>query len=69
LSDWSLPQFDGLSALDMVRARDIDVPFIIVSGKIGEEAAVLAIRRGAYDYVLKDALGRLPTAILHALDF
>ena len=69
LSDWSLPQFNGLSALDMVREKGIDVPFIIVSGKIGEEAAVMAIRRGVYDYVLKDALGRLPTAILHALDF
>ena len=69
LSDWSLFQFDGLSALDMVRGKGIDVPFIIVSGKIGEEAAVMAIRRGAYDYVLKDALGRLPTTILHALEF
>lgn len=69
LSDWSLPQFDGLTALNMVRGRGIEAPFIIVSGKIGEEAAVMAIRSGAYDYVLKDALGRLSNTILHALEF
>ena len=69
LSDWSLPQFNGLAALEMVRAKGIDVPFIIVSGKIGEEAAIAAIRQGVYDYVLKDNLGRLPTAIQHALEY
>ncbi|HWR11480.1 MAG TPA: HD domain-containing phosphohydrolase [Rectinemataceae bacterium] len=69
LSDWSLPQFNGLAALEMVKKQGIDVPFIIVSGKIGEEAAILAIRQGVYDYVLKDNLARLPTAIHHALDY
>ncbi|HWP67920.1 MAG TPA: HD domain-containing phosphohydrolase, partial [Rectinemataceae bacterium] len=69
LSDWSLPQFNGLAALEMVRAREIDAPFIIVSGKIGEEAAINAIKQGVYDYVLKDNLARLPTAIQHALDY
>ncbi len=69
LSDWSLPQFNGLAALEMVKRRGIDVPFIIVSGKIGEEAAILAIKQGVYDYVLKDNLARLPTAIHHALDY
>ena len=68
LSDWSLPNFDGLSALDMVRSFGMEKPFIIVSGKIGEEAAIEAIHRGSYDYVLKDNLSRLPTAILHALE-
>lgn len=67
LSDWSLPQFDGLAALAMVRRAGIDAPFLIVSGKIGEEAAIKAIREGVYDYILKDTLSRLPTAILHAL--
>ena len=69
LSDWSLPQFNGLAALETVRAKGIDVPFIIVSGKIGEETAIAAIRQGVYDYVLKDNLGRLPTAIHHALEY
>lgn len=69
LSDWSLPQFDGLSALEMMKTKKIDAPFIILSGKIGEDAAITAIRRGVYDYVLKDNLGRLPTAIRHALEF
>ena len=69
LSDWSLPQFNGLAALEMVRSKGIDVPFIIVSGKIGEETAIAAIRQGVYDYVLKDNLGRLPTAIHHALEY
>ena len=67
LSDWSLPGFDGLAALAMIRKAGIDAPFLIVSGKIGEEAAIRAIREGVYDYILKDTLSRLPTAILHAL--
>jgi PAS domain S-box-containing protein len=69
LSDWSLPQFNGLAALEIIRAKGIDSPFIIVSGKIGEEAAINAIRQGVYDYVLKDNLARLPTAIHHALEY
>ncbi|MCE5255237.1 MAG: PAS domain S-box protein, partial [Spirochaetaceae bacterium] len=67
LSDWSLPQFSGLEALARIQTLGITVPFIIVSGKIGEEAAIAAIRQGAYDYVLKDNLGRLSNAISHAL--
>ena len=69
LSDWSLPQFNGLAAHEMVRTKGLDIPFIIVSGKIGEEAAIMAIKQGVYDYVLKDNLARLPTAIQHALDY
>jgi putative nucleotidyltransferase with HDIG domain/PAS domain S-box-containing protein len=68
LSDWSLPGFDGLAALDMVQKRNLEMPFILVSGKIGEEAAIEAIHHGSYDYVLKDNLSRLPTAIRHALE-
>lgn len=68
LSDWSFPHFNGLEALELARSRGIDAPFLIVSGKIGEEAATTAIRQGVFDYVLKDNLARLPTAISHALD-
>lgn len=67
LCDWSLPQFDAQRALEIVRDHDLDVPFIIVSGSIGEEAAVQVIKMGATDYLLKDRLTRLGTAIEHAL--
>ncbi|TXT49270.1 MAG: putative PAS/PAC sensor protein [Spirochaetes bacterium] len=67
LSDWSLPQMDGIAVLSLVRSVGIDAPIIIVSGKIGEEAAIRAIREGVYDYILKDSLSRLPMAIRHAL--
>ncbi len=68
LSDWSLPGFGGLQALGIMKERRLDIPFIIVSGKIGEEAAVDILRRGAYDYVSKDNLSRLGQAIRHALE-
>ncbi|MEW6548643.1 MAG: HD domain-containing phosphohydrolase [Spirochaetota bacterium] len=67
LSDWSLPQLDGIGVLAMARKAGIDVPLIIVSGKIGEETAIRAIKEGVYDYILKDSLARLPTSIRHAL--
>ncbi|HEX2659051.1 MAG TPA: response regulator [Polyangia bacterium] len=63
LSDWSMPHFSALAALKVVRDRALDVPFIIVSGTLGEEAAVEAMRAGAHDYVLKDKLGRLPVVV------
>jgi two-component system, cell cycle sensor histidine kinase and response regulator CckA len=63
LSDWALPHFDALSALEILKASSRDIPFIIVSGTIGEEAAVDAMRLGAKDYILKDKLGRLLPAI------
>ena len=63
VSDFSLPGFDGLSALRLVREKKFDTPFIFVSGTIGEERAVAALREGATDYVLKDRLSRLPEAI------
>ena len=68
LADFSLPDFDGLSALDIVRAKDRDVPFIIVSGALGEELAVESLHRGATDYVLKQRLERLVPAIARALN-
>lgn len=68
LSDYSLPDFDGLTALAMARACLPDVPFIFVSGVIGEEFATNAIKVGAIDYVMKRNLRRLPTAIERALE-
>jgi PAS domain S-box-containing protein len=67
ISDFSLPRFDGLQALAILRARDKSLPFIFVSGTIGEENAIRALREGASDYVLKDRLGRLVSAIQRAL--
>ena len=63
LADYSLPQFNGLRALELLKARGWDVPFILVSAYLGEERAVAAMRSGANDYVMKDHLGRLGTAI------
>lgn len=68
LSDHALPQFDGLTALSMLKARYPEVPFILVSGTIGEDLAVAAMREGAADYLLKDRLSRLPVAVQSALD-
>ncbi len=67
LSDFSLPKFDGLSALRIAREAASDVPFIFVSGTIGEERAINAMKNGASDYVLKDNLRRLVPAIQGAL--
>jgi signal transduction histidine kinase len=67
LSDYSMPSFSGLEALSLVRRKGIDLPFIIVSGTVGEEAAVGAMRAGADDYVLKQSLVRLCPAIAREL--
>ena len=63
LCDWSLPELDALAAMQLLKEEDLDIPLVIVSGTIGEEAAVLAMRTGARDYVLKDKLARLPLAV------
>ncbi len=63
LSDWSMPKFSGMAALSVMKELQIDLPFIIVSGTVGEEAAVDAMRAGAHDYVLKDKLARLAPAV------
>ena len=68
LSDWSLPTFSGLRALRAVRGRGLDTPFVIVSGSVGEEAAIDALHEGADDYVLKDRLARLGQAVRRALE-
>lgn len=67
LSDFTLPRFDGLSALGLVRERQPDLPFIFVSGTIGEERAVEALKNGATDYVVKTNLARLPAVVLRAM--
>ena len=68
LSDFALPQFTGLGALATAREVAPDLPFIFVSGTIGEERAIEALRCGAMDYVLKGNLNRLTPAISRALD-
>jgi PAS domain S-box-containing protein/diguanylate cyclase (GGDEF)-like protein len=67
LSDFSLPEFDGLAALRIATSEAPDVPFIFLSGTIGEERAIEALRRGAVDYVLKTNPARLVPAVRRAL--
>jgi DNA-binding NtrC family response regulator len=67
LSDYHLPGFSGREALKIAQETDPDIPFIIWSGVLGDEAAVELIKQGATDYVLKDRPARLPTVILRAL--
>jgi signal transduction histidine kinase len=67
LSDFTLPSFDGMSALGMARRLQPDTPFLFVSGTIGEERAVEGLRSGAVDYVLKDNPARLVPAVVRAV--
>lgn len=67
LADYSLPGFDGLTALSLARQRLGDVPAVIVSGAIGEETAIEALKAGATDYVLKQRLSRLAPVVKRAL--
>jgi two-component sensor histidine kinase/CheY-like chemotaxis protein len=67
LSDFSLPDFDGMAALEMAHERVPETPFIFVSGVLGEEAAIESFRRGATDYILKQRLIRLSAAVERAL--
>jgi signal transduction histidine kinase len=68
VSDYNLPGFSGLEALDLLRASGKDFPFILLSGEIGEDAAVEAMRNGAADYLLKNNLTRLVPALRHAVE-
>lgn len=68
LCDYALPSFSAPDALRLVKQRGLDIPFIIVSGSIGEEVAVDAIKHGADDYLLKDRLGRLGPAVSQAIE-
>jgi two-component system sensor histidine kinase UhpB len=67
LSDFTLPDFDALEALQILRKLQVDVPFILVTGTRSEEVAVECIREGADDYILKASLKRLPSSITNAL--
>jgi signal transduction histidine kinase len=67
LADYVLPTFDGLSALAIARAQCPGTPFVFVSGTLGEDVAVEALKRGATDYVTKQRLDRLPRTIMRAL--
>ncbi len=68
LADYSLPQYDGLSALSVSQARHRETPFILVTGSLDEETAVDCIKAGAADYVVKERLFRLAPAVKSALD-
>jgi PAS domain S-box-containing protein len=67
LSDFALPSFDGLTALALVREAGDEIPFILVSGTLGEETAIDSLRSGATDYVLKTRLSRLAPAVARAV--
>jgi PAS domain S-box-containing protein len=68
ISDFNLPEYDAFAALELCKKKCPDVPFICVSGSIGEETAVELLKKGAVDYVLKDRPDRLPYAINRALE-
>ncbi|MBF0494199.1 MAG: diguanylate cyclase [Candidatus Omnitrophica bacterium] len=67
ISDYSMPQFNGLEALELLKKKSMDIPFILVSGKVGEETAVEAMKAGAHDYIMKNDLTRLVPAIRREL--
>jgi two-component system cell cycle sensor histidine kinase/response regulator CckA len=68
LADYQLPDFDGLVAMRQLREKDVDIPFIIISGALGEEFAARCIKEGVADYLLKDRLGRLGMAVENAVE-
>jgi PAS domain S-box-containing protein len=68
LADFLMPEFDALRALEIMQQSQLDIPFIIVSGTIGEDRAVQVLQRGASDYIIKDRLGRLGQAVAQALE-
>jgi two-component system, sensor histidine kinase and response regulator len=63
ISDYSMPRFNGIAALKLLKAQNLDLPFILVSGAVGEDVAVQAMKAGAQDYILKHNLARLPPAV------
>ncbi len=68
LSDYSIPEWSALEAFRFVKRTGVNVPFVLVTGTLGEEAAVDLIKEGVADYILKDRLARLPSAVRRALD-
>jgi len=67
ISDYSLPSFTGIDALRILKSKNLDIPFILVSGTIGEELAVEAMQLGASDYIIKGRMDRLPMAVKREL--
>ena len=67
IADYTMPKFSGTAALELVRSRSLDAPFIFVSGTIGEDAAVAAMKTGADDYIMKGNLKRLVPAVQREL--
>jgi len=67
ISDFTLPRFNGLLALQLAQKKSPATPFIFVSGTIGQETAIESLQQGAADYILKDNLARLPSAVMRAL--
>src|SRR5438093_558985 len=68
LSDYSMPAFDAPAALVLLQQHSEDIPFIVVSGSVGEDTAVAVMKAGAADYVMKDRLTRLAPAVTRAID-
>jgi PAS domain S-box-containing protein len=68
LCDYSMPHFNGLRAADLVRQSGLNIPFILISGTVGEDVAVEAMKRGATDYLLKDRIARLGNAVERTLE-
>jgi diguanylate cyclase (GGDEF)-like protein/PAS domain S-box-containing protein len=68
ISDYNLPHFDGRAALELLKEMQLDIPFIVVSGVIGEECAVEMMKAGAHDYLIKDNLARLAPAVMRELE-
>ena len=68
ISDYSMPHFDGRTALELLKEKQQDIPFIVVSGVIGEECAVAMMKAGAHDYLIKDSLARLAPAVERELE-
>lgn len=68
LADYSMPQFDALLALSLLQEKGYDIPFIVITGAIGDEIAIECMKQGASDYLLKDRMARLGIAVTHAIE-
>ncbi len=68
LADYSMPQFDALLALSLLQEKGFDIPFIVITGAIGDETAIECMKQGASDYLLKDRMARLGVAVAHAIE-
>lgn len=68
LSDYNMPRFSGLKAVRLLRESGLNIPFILISGTVGEDIAVDAMRHGATDYLLKDRIARFGAAVERALE-